>query len=618
MAENWELKATVPVESNLIEAVSSNGTVAFSAGNRAYRWTAGGGKQQIAQVPVDCSIDIAGISDEDVILGTKQCWANGGTQVNDRLLAWTPDSGSNPIEPIASDIRVGAVASNGKFIGTNAKGTPYDISDDLVVTGEANVAPQTGALLIGSTPAGDGTGLDRADDGTTLVVDYTSTDYNVPPVYRRDGSTSGPYPARGSETFETVFGLTPDERVLARERGNCACEDPATDFPSMKLAVYDLGVRTEVPLSAGGMTAPTDQVFLTGGGNKAIYGVATGGGVPQGDAGIVAWSSPTEAPHVLPMFYEAYPNGRAKVTPVASSKNGAYLVLSNGEVWYDTEWELGIQPDGALKVPDQVKKYAFEQQQFYEGQIGYWQAKQKIAIGGIGPIAAFNPVVLAALAVGVVGQGTEFTVAIQNRDYWATVSLDPPDAKWRTIASPPAIHLEKLKRPKSISKKKFRKVSAFLGARLALLANQICAEDAINRGATAIANEDGAKARAQYAAGAKCSDRAAAAATKSKSLAPKAAPVIDRALLTARNLKGKKLKMTAARRKGEINWQVGQLTRLISLPPSLVSDLKAKLAKPAKGKISSIKARIVAAAKHDGGTSDGIGKVGDAFEQAAD
>ena len=619
-AENWQLQGTIPNGGEQIEAVSSDGVVALTRGGQALRWTKASGKQPIGTLSdFNCSFDIVGISDEGVILGTEVCWTNSGTQQNNTLVAWTPQSGNNPITPPGgAGLKAAAIAPNGKFIATDIHGTAFDPTDDTVVTGQANVAPQTGALLAAFTPAGPGVGIDRADDGTTLVSKWTSTDFNVPPTYQRDGSTSGPYPFRGSETYENVFGLLPDERVFARERGSCACEDPPTDFASMHLAAYDGASRTEIPVKAGGMTTRLDQIFLIGGGNKAIYGTGSGGGIPAGDTAIVAWSTPSQLPHALPMIYEAAESGQATVTPRAASKNGAYLVLSNGEVWFDTEWELGIQPE-KIVIPDQVKKYAFEQQQHYEERIQYWQQKQKTTVGILGPFAYISPMMLGVLAVGVSGQGMEFTVAIQNRDYWATVSLDPPDPKWKTVASPPRTHIGKLKRPRSISKKDFLKVTSYLGARLAFVANQICAVDAINRGSTAFDKDDESKGKAQYAAGARCSKRAATAARSSKRLAPKAAPVIDRALLRAGSVKGAKKSLTRARWKKQVNWQVRQVTRLIDLPPSLVKQVRAKLSKPARGgRLASIKSGITVAAKHDGGTSGGIGKVGDAFEQAAD
>ncbi|MGK2956588.1 MAG: hypothetical protein ACSLFI_13090, partial [Solirubrobacterales bacterium] len=533
-------------------------------------------------------------------------------------LAWTPES-ANPIRPLTGTIEANDIARNGKFIATDHHGTGLNPSDNSVITGEANVAPVTGALLIGTAPAGSGNGISVYRDGTILTSEVP-TDGFVPPVFRRDGSLSGPFFVRSSETFEKVFGLTSDERVLARVAGASTDPDPATDINAMKLLAYDRSSPTTVPLTGGGLTVTPNQNFLTGGEGKSIFATATGTGVPPGEAGIVVWPTPSSIPHSLPAYFEATESGQPLVTPAAASENGAYLVLSNGDVWFDKEWELGVQPEGALVVPPQVKKYAFEQQQYYEGQIGYWQKKQKHALLGLGPIAAFSPPVLAALAVGVAGQGTEFTVAIQNRDYWATVSLDPPDSKWKTVASAPKTHVGKLNRPKGISKKDFGKVTSYLGARLSFLANQICAEDAINRGMTALNNDSPGKAKAQYAAGAKCSDRAEATAKSSKRLAPNAAPVIDRLLLKAGKINNKPL--TAASAKLAVKWQVGQLNRLIDLPPSLSKEFKElfeKIDKPIrKGRITSIKSGIVKAAGHDSATSGGIGKVGDAFEQAAD
>mgnify|MGYP001305253405 CR=1 FL=1 len=619
-AENWEQVGTVNGSSFTVGGVNASGTVAVSTSTTAYRWTSSGGIQPIGNASPGCSLSIAGISDEGVILGTEFCaHVEGDHYVYvQTLLAWTPES-ANPITPIAGTISAKDIAPNGKFIATNHQGTGLNPNDDTVITGEANVAPVTGALLFGSAPAGAGYGISIAPDGTTLTGKQTGDGF-VPPEFSRDGSPSGPFFVRSSETYEEVFGLTPDERALARVAGNSSDPDPATDINTMKLLAYDRTTPTEVPLTGGGLTITPNQTFLPGGFGKSIYATGTGTGVPEGEAAIVAWTTPGSTPHTLPMYFETTQSGQPLVKPAASSYNGAYLVLSNGEVWYDTEWELGNPPEGALKIPDQVKRYAFDQQQFYEGQIGYWQTKQKVALVGIGPIASFSPAVLAALAVGVVGQGTEFTVAIQNRDYWATVSLDPPDPKWKTVASAPKTHPGKLKRPKGVSKAAFGKVTAYLGARLTLLANHICAEDAINRGSTAFGKDNPAKGRAQYAAGAQCSKRAAAAALSSKRLAAKAAPVIDRALLGIRRLKGKK-NLSKAGFRDAVEWQIGQINRLIDLPPALKGEFKellTKIDKPIdKKKVSSIRRSITKAADHDGGTAGKIHEVGDAFEEAA-
>lgn len=615
-AEDWQLKATLPLEGATIAGVNGAGVVVLAKGSTAFRWTQGGGFQQIATAS-GCSIEIAGISDEGVILGTKICPSKDFSQYEYTLLAWTSQSGNTPIEPLAGSLHADAIAANGRFIATDTHGTGFNPTDDTAIAGQANVAPQTGSLLIGSSGAGNGQGIDIAKDGTTLTVEVPAN-YSQPPTFRRGGSISGPFFVRTTETFEAVFGLLPDRRVLARVAGPSQTEDPATDFPTMRLKAYDGSSPAEAPLSAGGMTATTEQVFLPGGGNNAIYGVASGGGVPAGDSAIVAWSGSGLGLRALPMFYEANPGGKAKVTPVAASENGAYLALSNGDLWYDADWEKSL-PAEKLSVPEQVKKYAFEQQQYYEAQIDYWQQKQKFSVATLGPFAYINPVILASLAVGVVGQGTEFTVAVQNRDYWATVSLDPPDARWKTVASAPKVRIGKLKRPPGTSKASFKRISGYLAARLTLLANQLCAEDAINRGATAVDRGAADKARAQYAAGARCSTRAAAAAKRSKRLAPKAAPLLDRVFQQGlRSLGGPRVKLTKARWRQTVRWQVGQLKRLIALPPATVKDLERRLAKPGgKGKPGGTAGRAKKAAAHDAATAKTIGAVGSAFREVA-
>ncbi|HRK47543.1 MAG TPA: hypothetical protein PK324_18055, partial [Nocardioides sp.] len=524
-ATDWVLFGTLPSGSTAV-AVNSSGTVVGTRSGMPFRWTSD------AMVPLGgsggagcMSVTVTGISDVGVALGHEAC----GTYPNHqwRLLAWGPSS-TVASAPLAGDYTVAAVAPDGSFVGTDGVGTnngsPASVMDNKVITGRADLTAG-GTVIVGATHAGNGSGIDISPDGTILWGQVVSADYFVPLSYFRDGGPAGPKFQRATETYEQVFGLLPDERVLARQAVRSSTSgDPATDYSSQELIAFDGNSPTTVNRAGGGLSAVINQRFVPGGNDKLLYGVATGSSVPPGQDVIVSWASPSAPPQALPIYH----NTSESVRPVAASDDGAWLVLSNGEVWRDLDNRVAagktqcVQLGGSktcvvrAQASARLKALANQEAARYNQQaVIAERVLEELAVidGGKKHNGKLDPQVEAAMAQVLV----RLEHAREAAAYWGTVAQDPPDRHWRTTASMPKVDASKV--PGRGAQR------AYLTAQLRAVAAMSCATDAINRGATALDKKKPKIAIAQYRAGAKCARKAASYTKQAAHKAGKAARI---------------------------------------------------------------------------------------------
>lgn len=629
-AEDWELVRTIPgIDSSAdIHAVGPDGTVVGtrSFGQTIHRWPATGGEQTIGTAPNSCFLSGAGVSAGGVILGSQQCMNLGG--VTWQGLAWGPESTVPSTSNMPAGLRINAVNPEGKFIGTNFYDN-YDRMDDQIVTGVASIDPQTGTLLVGTTNAGAGFGLDISNDGSIFYGTPQSPTGVLPDKFFRDGGPSGPMMVRASETYETSFGFLPDEKVLARVAGPSTDPDPATDENAMKIVAYDGVTPFDVPMSGGGLSAKPMQQLIPGGGDQAFFGTATGTSAPPGQAVIVSWFGYGQGPHALPIYHDLNPGDQSPtVRPAAASRDGAWLALDNGELWRDLDANAPLPP-GAICIPGaskgdlnacvlrgkatpRLKKIAEQQSAVYNSQLsGFAKAFGKLSLIEAGATTEELETVVGSAGAGL---SARIVSAINARNYWQTVAQDPPDPKYKQTATPRKVNTKPLKKVPGLSRKQAKAFSAWVAAQLRLASATACGIEAINRGATAYDAGDARSAINQYRAGDRCAKLAGAEAKKVAKTGPAAAKAISALTSRAKKKGAAKVKKKPSKKAiaKAVGVQVGKTSKLLKLTAAEKKALKAALTpkKSAKPGLPNLAGLIKKDAKKVGSDSAGLGQSG--------
>lgn len=632
-AEDWVQAGTIPAMDSTVRiyGVNSEGTVVGTRNvdNTIHRWPATGGDQAIGTAAAGCSIEGAGISDTGIVLGSQRCFPD--VAATWQGMAWGPSSTVPSISNIPAGMRINRVAPDGKFIGTNFHDN-FVRMDDQVYTGIASIDPQTGLLLVGTTLVGPGFGLDISNDGSIFYGMPGNNSGTLPDSFFRDGGPSGPYMQRASETFEMNFGFLPDEKVLARVAGPTSDPDPATDEAAMKIVAYEGVTAYDVPMTGGGLSARPMQRFVTGGADKAFYGAATGSSAPPGQSAIVAWGAYDSTPRALGI-YNPMSGSQPEVYPAAASRDGAWLVLTNGEIWRDLDANAPLPP-GAICLPGanigdlnacvlrgkaspRLKKIAETQTAVYNQQLsGFAKAFGKTSLIEAGATTEELETVMGTAGAGL---SARVVSAINARNYWQTVAQDPPDPNYRTPATPRRVNAKALKSFPGLTKKQSGSLKAWVLAQLRLASATACGVEAINRGATAYDANEPRAAIDQYQAGARCAQLAGAEAKKVAKAGPAAAKAVGALMAKARKKGAGKVRRPSAKAIARtVSRQVARTSKLLKLTTAEKKALRKALTpgKSAKPGLPNLAALIKADAKKVGQDAGPLGSSDEFMKQA--
>ena len=535
------------------------------------RISRGGGLVLLGTGDARCSfVQDAGIADDGTVLATASC-GDGS-----RSFAFGPTSTIGSSAGL-DDVRIAAVAGDGRFVGTR-----YDGGTGVAIVGTAS------AGVVGTTPI-RGTyaeGIDPAGD--TLTSAYAPADGSLSVLV--NGSARASFVVRAED--DGPLALLPDASFILRQRGQ-----PIS-------VVGSGGSRSPLALRTAAGSVVEDAGLLGGSNAGArLFGLTTGPGLPAGESGIVAWADPTQPARLLPILTPTTPPAQP-VEPVAVSGDGAWLALSDGQLWFDPDAVARVTPvdpavQAAIAEAEQprpvvtpppgtrlanpspaVKEVARGEQRYWDRQAlrAGLDAGQFVSAttGGVAPAATSSQAQI-ALAVYAAFQ--------QRVEFWSTVALDPPDPQWRTTASAPAVRIARLTLA-GIRGTQRSALRAQLEGQLRLAAAERCAADAINRGATAMAAGQPSVAAAQYGAGSSCLRTALPIAAALPASAARAATALRVQRRAARRRSGGARPKAKAYGRG-VDASLRRLVRVVALSPAAVADLRAALLRGATPKAAT-------------------------------